>query len=103
MHIIDLQDVIRHYSPGNGRHWFDPGTLRYFSCRLPTQAYQTADASRAYFVTSEKPPRGNRAYSVRCYSFADRTIATVGGFRAYGSRSGADGAARRAASQDSAP
>ena len=92
-----IDDIRAHYQPGKGRHWFDADTLRFFRCRLPQQAYLTADGSRAYFVTSEQGPDMPRRWTVRCYTFATRDIDTIGEFCGYSSRSGADHTARRAA------
>ena len=96
MDTIGLDCIIRHYSPGPGRHWFDKGSMRFFGCRLPQQAYRNGD--QAYFVTSEQPPHGPRAYTVREYDFPNRNIRTVGEMLAYDSRAAADRAARKLAS-----
>lgn len=93
----ESMDAIReHYGSGPGRHWFDAGTLRFFRCRLPQSAFRAGDV--AYFVTSECPPDGRRAYTVRRYDYASRNVRTVGEFCGYASRSGATSAAKRLAS-----
>lgn len=60
-----------------GNHWFEPSTLRFFGSRVHDSLYTAGD--RAYFVTSEKPPHGRRAYSVRRAN-PDGSIDTVGEF-----------------------
>lgn len=97
MRTIELAAIIRHYGTGPGRHWFDKDSCRFFRTRLPESAFQTTDGSRAYFVSSEKPPRGNRAYSVRAYDFAARDISTIGTFCGYATRGPAITAARNLA------
>jgi hypothetical protein len=98
-HEVLTSDIERHYGPGHGRHWFDRNSTRFFGTRLAELAYQTFDGTAAFFVTSEQPPHGRRAYSVRRYDFATRDISTVGRFCGYASRNGAHAAARRHASQ----
>jgi predicted RNA-binding Zn-ribbon protein involved in translation (DUF1610 family) len=57
--INKIQDLMR----DAGSHWFDPDTLRFFSCRIGQQVYEGPEG--IYFVTSEKSWSGQRAYSVR--------------------------------------
>lgn len=89
---IRMADIIRHYEPGPGRHWFDKGAMRFFRTRLPRFALRCDDV--AWFVTSEKPPSGERAYTLRRYDFATRTVSTVGELLAYATRAQAEAAAR---------
>ena len=46
-----------------GSHFFNPGPMRYFKSRVLSPLYETDDGF--IFITSEKPPIGPRAYSVR--------------------------------------
>lgn len=45
---------------GIGHHWFDADTLRFFKSRVLDTVY----GSR-FFISSEKPPHGNRQYAIR--------------------------------------
>ena len=71
-------DLIRDEMIQGGSHWFDEDTMRFFRTRLSGTVYQGPGG--IYFVTSEKPPHGPRAHSVRQYRPADRKIDTVGEF-----------------------
>ncbi len=66
-----------------GSHWWDPSSMRFFQTRVSEKVYQ--GTGEVFFVTSEKPPGGNRAYSVRQYSVRQhspvhKTLDTVGEF-----------------------
>lgn len=102
LRIIGMDEIEKHYSPGYSRHWFDKDTLRFFKSRLPQQAYQTDDETRAYFVTSEQPPDGSRRWSIRCYSFVTRDIETIGPFCSWSSSRAATSAAMKLAKFNSA-
>ncbi len=62
----------------DGSHWWDKGTMRYFGCKVCPEVYQGPGG--IYFVTSEKPPSGKRAYSVRKYNPDTKDIDTIGNF-----------------------
>lgn len=58
----------------NGGCWFEPATMRFFGTKI-----ESGIICGKYFITSEQPPRGPRAYSVR--SFDDQgDVSTVGEF-----------------------
>ncbi len=60
----------------NTGHFFDTDTLRFFKSRIG--AVRIKDGVW-FFITSEKPPHGPRAYSVRRMEL-DGAINTVGEF-----------------------
>lgn len=60
----------------NTGHFFDSDTMRFFRSRIG--AVRIKDGIW-YFVTSERPPHGSRAYSVRRMEL-DGDITTVGEF-----------------------
>ncbi len=66
---IPIAEAIRLYSPGEGRHFFDTASMRFFRSRLPQFAY--SGPGGIYFVTSEQfvawdgSFRKPRAYTVR--------------------------------------
>lgn len=62
----------------DGSHWWDRDSMRFFQCRVGDQVYQGPGG--IYFVTSEKPSDGKRAFSVRQYFPASKSIDTVGEF-----------------------
>lgn len=59
-----------------GSHWWDRGSMRSFGTRASQKVYQGEGG--IYFVTSEQPPHGPRAYSVRQYDPASKQINTIG-------------------------
>lgn len=71
MTIDDIKVAMKH------SHWFDSDTMRFFGTRL-SKVY-SGDGGH-YFVTSEKPPHGSRAYSVRRFLPDIPTIRTIGEF-----------------------
>ena len=80
INVLPMDHIINNiYKPGIGRHWFDPSSMRFFSCRLPWGGWQGPGGT--FFVSSEKRPRGARAYTVRKVSEGD--IDTVGDFNTY--------------------
>ena len=91
---IGMDEVIRHYNPGDNRHWFDKDTLRFFKSRISETAYANNSKEVAYFVTSEQSPHGTRKYTVRMYDFRTRQISNASNFGQYASRSGATSAAQ---------
>lgn len=64
---IPIAEAVRLYSPGEGRHFFDAASMRFFRSRLPQFAY--SGPGGIYFVTSEQFVSGShrkpRAYTVR--------------------------------------
>lgn len=104
---VGMETIRRAYGPGEGRHWFDPSTMRFFRCRLPANGYRAEHGDGYYFVSSEQGPDGVRKYTVRemrrdaesePYRIGDR-----GGFQAYATRSAADRVARSLAETSHAP
>ena len=77
-----------------GRHFFDRDTLRFFNSRIGQNVYTGGDGW--YFTTSEVPPHGERAYTVRRMDQHGR-VHTVGEFMGYRSASAARSAAQEAA------
>ena len=69
MNTISMSEIRAIYNPGEGRHWFDRSSMRFFRTKLPRYGYRANDGT-IYFVTSEQfvDSRGNadpRRYSVR--------------------------------------
>ena len=64
----------RNLKPGG--HWFDRDTMSFFKTRMG-EAWRVGDVF--LFVTSEQPPHGDRAYSVRRMG-KDGDVQTVGEF-----------------------
>jgi len=84
---ISIADIERDYSPGVDRHWFDADTLRFFKSRLASYGYRGPGGT--FFVSSEKPPHGPRAYTVR-QLVGPGKIKTVGEFCEIKTRATAD-------------
>jgi len=76
MFTIDIAEVKRRHDG----HWFDRDTLRFFSSRIARIAYCSDAGDVAFFVSSEQPPNGTRAYSVRRCDMTTGKIDTVGQF-----------------------
>lgn len=55
-HLEQVQEANRE----SGHHWFDPDTMKFFKSRIVSELVKGT-----YFITSEKPPYGPRAYSIR--------------------------------------
>jgi hypothetical protein len=103
METVSIEQVKRRNADA-GYYFFEPATMRFFASRVAQVAYIAEDGS-AYFVTSERfiPLSGPssdypRMYTVRCMGKSG-DVHAVETFQRYASRSGADAAARRAASK----
>ena len=92
--IDDIQTAMR----ANGSHWWNPDTMRFFGTRVCGPAWNGPGG--VYFVTSEKPPHGARAYTVRQYKPETYDVDTVGELCGYKCRDTAIRAARKAAGAD---
>lgn len=93
-------DDIKERNRRLGHCWFEPATMRFFSSRVQSTIYPTADG-RAYFVSSERNTHrsvteGRRLYTVRIAQ-PDGEIDTVGEFQQYRTGRAAHAAARRLA------
>lgn len=94
MQEISMHDIEREYAPGEGRHWFDKDTMRFFRTRLPLSGWRGAGGT--YFTSSEKPYRHGRRYSVRRL-VGPGCIDTVGDFCGYATAAQARSVAKRLA------
>jgi hypothetical protein len=74
-----------------GHHFFDPATMRFWRSRVHGNVY-----GGRFFVTSERPPYGPRAYTVRA-ARPDGGVDTVGDYGGYPTGDAAHRAARRLA------
>jgi len=72
---------IRNEMIADGSNWFDADTMSFFQCRILPGIHQ-GDGG-IFFLTSEKPPNGKRAFSVRQYDPVTKHIGTVGPFCEY--------------------
>lgn len=69
---MSLQIEYRNRTSGNG-HFFDTDTMKFFKSRIGAIGIK---GDIWFFVTSEKPPHGDRAYCVRRMEL-DGTINTI--------------------------
>jgi len=90
--IADIKCANRVY----GRYFFEPDTMRFFGSRVLDEVY-----GGRYYVTSEKPPYGPRAYTVR-RAGSEGEITTIGKVCQYATAAQAKGAARIAAAAEAA-
>lgn len=104
---VTMQQV-REGNAALGQHWFEPDTMRFFRSRVASTGEQMAAVPGSLaFVSSEKTPHGDRAFSVRLAiptrhpripDYPDGyEIETVGGFMAYATSAQAKAAAKRLA------
>jgi hypothetical protein len=86
---ITMTEIRARYASLNPTgHWFDKDTIKFFSCTL-AEGGRITPGGEILFATSEKPPHGRRAYSVRVLR-ADGDIDTVGEFCGFGSWAAAE-------------
>lgn len=73
-------DDIRRANNIRGLHFFERGTMRFFSSRIGQTVYQGVGG--IYFVTSERGPNADckRLYTVRQFNPATADVKTVGPF-----------------------
>jgi uncharacterized protein (TIGR02996 family) len=57
---------IRREIDGHGGKWFDPQSMRFFQTRIHGEPH--SGPGGVTFVTSEQPPHGDRAFTVRVFS-----------------------------------
>lgn len=90
--------AIKRYSLAAGSHFFEAGTMRFFSSRVLDRVWYGADGVY-FFITSEqfKPSSGPahaRRYTVRKWSESEAgSVDTVGEFRQYATSRAASKAA----------
>lgn len=80
-----------------GYFYFSPDTMRFWHSRVSENTYESADGKRTYLVTSDKPGRDPRAYTVRVFDHETKAVESVSGFGEYASASGAHKRAQREA------
>jgi hypothetical protein len=71
-------EEIKKINQEKGKSFFSPKTMKFFHSRVLSQVFSGKD--KYYFVTSEKFPNGNRAYTVRRFDAKSGEIDTVGLF-----------------------
>ena len=93
---LEIDDIERANADAGG-HWFDAGSMRFFSSRIGQNVYQ---GPGGYFFTTSEQNRGMlsgyvypRLYSVRQFHLETGDVDTVGTFQGYATAA----AARRAA------
>jgi hypothetical protein len=79
---IPMSEIRAAYAPGEGRHFFDRSTMRFFNSRMPRTGYKGPGG--IYFVTSEQfvpssGPAHPRKFTVR-QLVGPGDIKTVGDF-----------------------
>lgn len=77
--LIYMNDVERANSRAR-RYFFSNDTMRFFKSKIVSEYAVRArkHGAKAYFITSEKPPYGDREYRVREYNTKSHDIHTVG-------------------------
>jgi hypothetical protein len=78
--INDIQTAMRR----DGSHWWDRQSMRFFGTRVCGGAFNGAGG--VYFVTSEQPPHGKRAYTIRQFKPDTLDVSTVGELCGYKTR-----------------
>lgn len=77
-----MSEIRARYNPGEGRHFFDRSTMRFFRSKLPASGYEGPGG--VFFVTSEQfapssGPAHPRRYTVR-QLVKEGDIDTIGDF-----------------------
>ncbi len=62
----------------NGSYWWGPASMRHFRTQIESSTFEGERG--IFFVTSEKPPRGLRKFTVREFNPKTLKISTVGDF-----------------------
>lgn len=76
--MFDTLDAVRERNAETGKHWFDADTMGFFKTRIPSIPTATGGlVAGRFFVTTEKPPHGDRFASIRC-ALDDGSVETVG-------------------------
>jgi len=75
-----LANIERDYSRRNGGHWFDKDAMRFFGTRYASGFLDLPHARVTLFITTEKPPHGPRAASIRAYLWDSADVDTIGPF-----------------------
>ena len=91
----EMDELRRQYS-GEGKHFFDPGSMRFFNSRIKDRVY-----GGNMFITSERGPSGPRAYTIKKIDKQGR-INTVGEFQQYATSAAAERAITRIMKQTKA-
>lgn len=63
-----------------GMYWFSESSMKFFGTGLPKAAKVSESGKYAIFWSSEKPPHGDRVYSVRAMDLRNGVVSTVGEF-----------------------
>ena len=72
---LSIQEI-RKANAARGHFFFEPATMRFFSSRVQDAA---GVIGGRYFITSERPPNGDRMFTVRVAN-DDGSIDTMGEF-----------------------
>jgi len=81
-----------------GSHWWDADSMRFFGTRVCGPAWNGPNG--VFFVTSEKPPHGDRGYTIRQFDQESCELNTVGELCGYSNRETAVLNARKMAGAD---
>jgi hypothetical protein len=69
--VFSIEDIKR-INANKGMSFFSPNTMRFFNSRVLGEVY-----GNRFFITSEKPPKGKRAYTVRVFNYETGSISTI--------------------------
>ena len=72
-----LENITRDYDRRRRGHWFSKNTLRFFDTRFASGFYDFADLGVTLFVTSERPPHGEREATIRAYVWKSADVVNV--------------------------
>ena len=70
--------IVEELNEKAGRKWFSAGAVSFFNSRWGRTAYKKG--KKAYFISSEKSPWGNRKYTIRTFDFKTKIVGTLGDF-----------------------
>lgn len=75
-----LANIERHHTRHRPVNWFAADAMRFFGTRINSGFLDLPTSRVSLFVTTEKPPHGARAASLRAYLWDSAEIETLGPF-----------------------
>lgn len=78
-----LANIERDYARRRRGYWFDKNAMRGFGTRFPSGFHDYPALGATLFITTEKPPEGERRANLRAYLWESAQVVSLGEFCAY--------------------
>lgn len=75
-----LANIERDHQRRRRGQWFEPQTMRFFSTRIVSGFLDLPERGATLFITTDKPPHGERLASLRAYIWKSAEMTTLGPF-----------------------